>query len=60
MSDLAMNISEIVEGVQHVGRNYFQPMKVLKFAGKNGKKGTTPKCYEHQLAIYEPNPDIYK
>lgn len=57
LSELSMNISELIECVQFVGQQ-LSVFRVFTFTAKN--KYIHCKLYEHQISLYESNPDIYR
>lgn len=51
--EFEMNLSEIIECIQFVGKNLVVNMKVFSFTSKN--QYVNCRSYEHQLSIYEGN-----
>jgi hypothetical protein len=58
LGELEMNLSEIIECIQFVGRALTFPMRTFAFSARS--QHVNSRAYEHQLSIYEGNSDIYK
>ena len=56
LSQISLSISDLIECVQFVGK-HLAHFKGLSFTAK-GKHGN--KVHEHQLALYEATPDMYR
>jgi hypothetical protein len=58
LGDLEMTLSELIECIQFVGRGVTVPMKTFSFNSRSQLANC--RTYEHHLAIYEGNSEVYK
>lgn len=58
LGELEMTLSELIESIQFVGKGVTIPMKTFSFSSRSQLANC--RTYEHHLAIYEGNSEVYK